>query len=146
MKNQLHLTRFLETSPHFFFYGQMKQLEQELREITLGKLPGQGLTFLETLLILAVYWGPASQVTPKNLSLLLHLSPSQVSQLLGQLEKKDLIQRKNSLRDARIKEVTLKRKGKGLVTLLVNHFEKIQQKWEKGGRESDLTVLRLYCQ
>ncbi len=89
------------------------------------------LSFLEGLIVAAMFFEAASPVKPSELAEAFGTTRGNVSHCISSLETKGLLQRKIDPEDARAYQLTLKPLGKKCAVRVIGSFDKLQRMLEQ---------------
>lgn len=103
---------------HHFF----RELQKDLKE--------QGLNLNESLVLLALFFENSKQITPSELSQTLLIKKDQISHALNSLNKKELIEKGLSSKDARMTYLQITNEGKKKASQLVKIFDSSEAAFE----------------
>ena len=93
-------------------------------------LATDGLSFLEGLVLAAMFFEVPSPVKPSQLADTFGTTRGNVSHCISSLEAKGLLQRKIDPEDARAYQLTLKPHGKKCALRVISAFDKLQKEFE----------------
>jgi DNA-binding MarR family transcriptional regulator len=124
----MRIDAFLDESPMF----AISRAARHFDALAAQMLRGDGLSFLEGLLLAAVYFEAPRPVKPSQLAETFGTTRSNVSHCVSSLEAKGLLQRKIDSTDGRAYQLSLKPQGKKCALRVVSAFEKLQQGFERG--------------
>ena len=102
-------------------------------------LAGDGLGFLEGLVVAGIFFEAPRPVKPSQLAETFGTTRGNVSHCISSLEAKGLLQRKINPGDARAYQLTLKPEGKRCALRVIGAFDKLQKEFEQ---EVGKTALR----
>ncbi len=94
-------------------------------------LADDDLTFLEGLVLAALFFEAPHPVKPSQLSATFHTSRGNVSHCISSLEAKGFLQRRIDPEDARVFLLTLKPQGKRAALRVIAAFDALQRSFEK---------------
>ena len=111
-------------------------------------LQGDGLSFLEGLVLAAIFFEAPESVKPSQLAEAFATTRGNVSHCVSSLEAKGLLQRKVDPADARAFHLELKPMGKKCALRVIGAFDKLQREFEREVGKSALkgaleVILRL---
>jgi len=111
-------------------------------------LQGDGLSFLEGLVLAAIFFEAPESVKPSQLAEAFATTRGNVSHCVSSLEAKGLLQRKVDPEDARAFHLELKPMGKKCALRVIGAFDKLQREFEREVGKSALkgaleVILRL---
>jgi DNA-binding MarR family transcriptional regulator len=122
----MRISKYLALSPVFELNAAFElilgRVNRELKE--------DGLTFLQGLVLTALFFEQSDAVRPSELSRILSTSRSNMSHILSALEDKGWIKRNLNRQDAREFFISLKPEGKKKATTLIKYFNSLQEKFE----------------
>ena len=99
--------------------------------LTAQVLAGDGLSFLEGLVLAAMFFEAPLPVRPSELAETFGTTRGNVSHCVSSLEAKGLLQRKIDPEDARAYQLTLKPQGRRCAVRVIGAFDKLQAKFER---------------
>jgi DNA-binding MarR family transcriptional regulator len=123
----MRIDAFLEQSPMFAVNRAARRFES----LTAQVLSGDGLSFLEGLVLAAMFFEAPLPVKPSQLAETFGTTRGNVSHCVSSLEGKGLLQRRIDPEDARAYQLTLKPQGKRCAVRVIGAFDKLQSKFEK---------------
>ena len=123
----MRIDAFLEQSPMF----AVNRAARRFGSVTAQVLAGDGLGFLEGLILAAVFFESPRQLKPSQLAETLSTTRGNVSHCVSSLEGKGLLQRTIDPADARAYLLTLKPQGKRCAMRVIGAFDKLQKEFEK---------------
>ena len=123
----MRIDAFLEQSPMFAVNRAARRFES----VTAQVLAGDGMGFLEGLILAAVFFESPRQLKPSQLAETLGTTRGNVSHCVSSLEGKGLLQRTIDPEDARAYLLTLKPQGKRCAMRVIGAFDKLQKEFEK---------------
>ena len=123
----MRIQSFLEQSPPFQATRIARRIEASINRM-LGE---EGLTFLEALILAAVFFEKA-RVKPSQLALQLQTTRANISHSISSLEAKGLAQRKIDADDARAIQVVLLPAGRRRAARVVGILDRVQRGFEDG--------------
>ena len=94
-------------------------------------LAADELSFLEGLVLAAIFFEDARQTKPSQLAETFATTRGNISHSISSLEAKGLLQRKIDPDDARAYLLTLKPQGKKTAMRVIRAFDRLQQRFEK---------------
>jgi DNA-binding MarR family transcriptional regulator len=131
----MRIDAFLEESPMFAVNRAARRFESLSAQV----LAGDGLGFLEGLVVAGIFFEAPRPVKPSQLAETFGTTRGNVSHCISSLEAKGLLQRKIDPGDARAYQLTLKPEGKRCALRVIGAFDKLQKEFE---REVGKTALR----
>jgi DNA-binding MarR family transcriptional regulator len=131
----MRIDAFLAESPMFAVNRAARRFES----LTAQVLAGDGLGFLEGLVVAGIFFEAPRPVKPSQLAETFGTTRGNVSHCISSLEAKGLLQRKIDPGDARAYQLTLKPEGKRCALRVIGAFDKLQKAFE---REVGKTALR----
>jgi DNA-binding MarR family transcriptional regulator len=123
----MRIDAFLEQSPMF----AVNRAARRFDSLTAQVLAGDGLSFLEGLVLAAMFFEAPLPVKPSELAETFGTTRGNVSHCVSSLEAKGLLQRKIDPEDARAYQLTLKPQGKRCAVRVIGAFDKLQTKFER---------------
>jgi DNA-binding MarR family transcriptional regulator len=123
----MRIDAFLEQSPMF----AVNRAARRFDSLTAQVLAGDGLSFLEGLVLAAMFLEAPLPVKPSELAETFGTTRGNVSHCVSSLEAKGLLQRKIDPEDARAYQLTLKPQGKRCAVRVIGAFDKLQTKFER---------------
>lgn len=122
----MKIEQFLKSSPTFaaIFAAQFisKQISLKLKDYE--------LTYLQALVLVAIFFEPSQEARPLTLAKSLRMTKGNVSHSISHLQAVGLIQYDSLRNDKRGSVVRLNVRGKTLVTKLIKYFDEMQRKTE----------------
>jgi len=131
----MRIDAFLYESPMFAVNRAARRFES----LTTQVLADDGLSFLEGLVLAAMFFEAPRLVKPSQLAETFATTRGNVSHCVSSLEAKGLLQRKIDPDDARAYLLTLKPQGKKCAMRVIGTFDKLQNIFEE---EVGKTALR----
>jgi len=131
----MRIDAFLAESPMFAVNRAARRFES----LTAQVLAGDGLGFLEGLVVAGIFFEAPRPVKPSQLAETFATTRGNVSHCISSLEAKGLLQRKIDPGDARAYQLTLKPEGKRCALRVIGAFDKLQKQFEQ---EVGKTALR----
>src|SRR5580693_4991254 len=122
----MRIDAFLHESPMFAVNRAARQFESLAAKV----LAPDGLSFLEGLVLAALFFEAPKMVKPSQLADTFGTTRGNVSHCISSLEAKGLLQRKIDLEDARAYQLTLKTQGKKCALRVIAAFDKLQKEFE----------------
>jgi DNA-binding MarR family transcriptional regulator len=123
----MRIDTFLEQSPMF----AVNRAARRFDSLTAQVLAGDGLSFLEGLVLAAMFFEAPLPVRPSELAETFGTTRGNVSHCVSSLEAKGLLQRKIDPEDARAYQLTLKPQGRRCAVRVIGAFDKLQTKFER---------------
>ena len=123
----MRIDAFLEQSPMF----AVNRAARRFDSLTAQVLAGDGLSFLEGLVLAAMFFEAPLPVRPSELAETFGTTRCNVSHCVSSLEAKGLLQRKIDPEDARAYQLTLKPQGRRCAVRVIGAFDKLQAKFER---------------
>lgn len=130
----MRIEAFLQESPMFAVTRAARRFES----LTARVLAADELTFLEGLVLAALFFEASRLVKPSHLAETFGATRGNVSHCVSSLEAKGLLQRKIDPEDARSYLLSLKPQGKKCALRVIGAFDKLQREFE---REAGKTAL-----
>jgi DNA-binding MarR family transcriptional regulator len=130
----MRIDAFLHESPMFAVNRAARRFESLTGQV----LAADNLSFLEGLVLAAMFFEAPQQVKPSQLAETFGTTRGNVSHCVSSLEAKGLLQRKIDPEDARAYLLTLKPQGKRCALRVIAAFDKLQKEFEQ---EISKTVL-----
>jgi len=131
----MRIDAFLAESPMFAVNRAARRFES----LTAQVLAGDGLGFLEGLVVAGIFFEAPRPVKPSQLAETFATTRGNVSHCISSLEAKGLLQRKIDPGDARAYQLTLKPEGRRCALRVIGAFDKLQKEFEQ---EVGKTALR----
>ena len=123
----MRIDAFLEQSPMF----AVNRAARRFDSLTAQVLAGDGLSFLEGLVLAAMFFEAPLPVRPSELAETFGTTRGNVSHCVSSLEAKGLLHRKIDPEDARAYQLTLKPQGRRCAVRVIGAFDKLQAKFER---------------
>jgi DNA-binding MarR family transcriptional regulator len=123
----MRIDAFLEQSPMF----AVNRAARRFDSLTAQVLAGDGLSFLEGLVLAAMFFEAPLPVRPSELAETFGTTRGNVSHCVSSLEAKGLLQRTIDPEDARAYQLTLKPQGRRCAVRVIGAFDKLQAKFER---------------
>lgn len=123
----MRIDAFLHESPMFAVNRAARRFESLATQL----LAADSLSFLEGLVLAAMFFEAPRQVKPSQLADTFGTTRGNVSHCVSSLEAKGLLQRKIDPDDARAYLLTLKPQGKRCALRVIAAFDKQQKEFEK---------------
>ena len=118
---------FLQESPMFAANRAARRFEA----LTAQVLGEDSLSFLEGLVLAAMFFEAPRAVKPSQLAETFGTTRGNVSHCVSSLEGRGLLQRKIDPEDARAYQLTLKPQGKRCALRVIGAFDKLQKEFEE---------------
>jgi DNA-binding MarR family transcriptional regulator len=131
----MRIDAFLHESPMFAVNRAARRFESLAAKV----LAADGLSFLEGLVLAALFFEAPRLVKPSQLADTFGTTRGNVSHCISSLEAKGLLQRKIDPGDARAYHLSLKPQGKKCALRVISAFDRLQKEFED---EVGKTVLR----
>jgi DNA-binding MarR family transcriptional regulator len=131
----MRIDAFLHESPMFAVNRAARRFESLAAKV----LAPDGLSFLEGLVLAALFFEAPRLVKPSQLADTFGTTRGNVSHCISSLEAKGLLQRKIDPGDARAYHLSLKPQGKKCALRVISAFDTLQKEFED---EVGKTVLR----
>ena len=122
----MRIDAFLQQSPMFAVNRAARRFES----LTTQVLAADELSFLEGLVLAAMFFEAPRLVKPSQLAETFGTTRGNVSHCVSSLEAKGLLQRKIDPDDARAYLLTLKPQGKKCAMRVIGAFDKLQHEFE----------------
>lgn len=122
----MRIDAFLNESPMFAVSRAARRFEALARRA----LAGDDLSFLEGLMLAALFFEAPKMVKPSQLAETFGTTRGNVSHCVSSLEAKGLLQRKIDPADARAFLLALKPQGKRAALRVIAAFDKLQKEFE----------------
>ncbi len=113
---------------------QMYRLNNTVQATFSAELRKYGVNFIQSLVLLTIYFEGKNKVTPMSIVRELGLSKSSVSQSLSELEGRGKIKRRMDEKDARSLCLVLTAEGKSDASKIIGIYENLEKKLEKIGK------------
>jgi len=122
----MRINAFLRESPMFAVNRAARRFES----LTAQVLSADDLSFLEGLVLAALFFEAPRPVKPSHLAETFATTRGNVSHCVSSLEAKGLLQRKIDPDDARAYQLTLKPQGKKCALRVIGAFDRLQKEFE----------------
>jgi DNA-binding MarR family transcriptional regulator len=122
----MRINAFLRESPMFAVNCAARRFES----LTAQVLSADDLSFLEGLVLAALFFEAPRPVKPSHLAETFATTRGNVSHCVSSLEAKGLLQRKIDPEDARAYQLTLKPQGKKCALRVIGAFDRLQKEFE----------------
>jgi DNA-binding MarR family transcriptional regulator len=113
---------------------QMYRLNNTVQANFASELKKYEINFMQSLILLTIYFEGKNKVTPMSIVRELGLSKSSVSQSLSELESRGKIKRRMDEKDARSLCLILTADGKSDASKIIGIYENLEKKLEKMGK------------
>ena len=123
----MRIDAFLSQSPMF----AINRAARRFNSLASEALSADGLTFLEGLVLTAIFFEAPAPIKPSELAETFGMTRGNVSHCVSSLEAKGLLQRKIDPADARAYQLALKPAGKKCALHVIAAFDKLQKEFEK---------------
>jgi DNA-binding MarR family transcriptional regulator len=123
----MRIDAFLQQSPMFAVNRAARRFES----LTARVLAGDGLGFLEGLILAAMFFEAPQLIKPSQLAETFGTTRGNVSHSVSSLEGKGLLQRRIDPEDARAYLLMLKPQGKRCAMRVIGAFDKLQNEFEE---------------
>lgn len=123
----MRIEAFLRESPLFAVTSTARRFEA----LTGRMLEEDELSFLEALVVAAIFFEAPNPVRPSSLAETFGTTRGNVSHCLSSLEAKGLVQRKIDPEDARAFRLTLKQPGRKAAVRVIGAFDRLQRVFEQ---------------
>jgi DNA-binding MarR family transcriptional regulator len=123
----MRIEAFLKESPLFAVTSAARRLEG----LTAQVLEGDNLSFLEALVLAALFFEAPQPVRPSSLAETFGTTRSHVSHCVSSLEAKGLLRRNIDPDDGRAYRLTLKPQGKRTAVRVIGAFDRLQRAFER---------------
>jgi len=131
----MRIDAFLQESPMF----AVNRAARNFDALTAEVLADDKLSFLEGLVLAALFFQAPAPVKPSQLAETFATSRGNVSHCISSLEAKGLLQRRIDPEDARVTLLSLRPPGKRCAVRVIGAFDKLQSRFEQ---EIGKTALR----
>jgi DNA-binding MarR family transcriptional regulator len=122
----MRINAFLRESPMFAVNRAARRFES----LTAQVLSADDLSFLEGLVLAALFFEAPRPVKPSHLAEAFATTRGNVSHCVSSLEAKGLLQRKIDPEDARAYQLNLKPQGKKCALRVIGAFDRLQKEFE----------------
>jgi DNA-binding MarR family transcriptional regulator len=123
----MKIEKFLRESPLFAITKAARVLEANLNRA----LRDEQVSFLQGLVLAAIFFEDAASATPSQLAESFSISRSNVSHCLSLLEALGLVKRQVDLEDARVLRISIRPDGKRRALRLIRAFDALQNRLEQ---------------
>jgi DNA-binding MarR family transcriptional regulator len=131
----MRIDAFLTESPMFAINRAARRFES----LTTQVLAADRLSFLEGLVLAAMFFEAPRLVKPSQLADTFGTTRGNVSHCISSLEAKGFLRRKIDPADARAYQLTLKPQGKKCALHVISAFDKLQKEFEEEVGKTTLT-------
>jgi DNA-binding MarR family transcriptional regulator len=133
----MRIDAFLRESPMFAVNRAARRFESLISRV----FAADGLGFLETLILAALFFEAPRQVKPSRLAETFATTRGNLSHCVSSLEAKGLLQRKIDPQDARAYLLTLKPQGRRCALRVIATLDRLQMEFESEIGKSALADL-----
>ncbi|GGG70674.1 MarR family winged helix-turn-helix transcriptional regulator [Edaphobacter dinghuensis] len=133
----MRIESFLKQSPVFQISRAARRLDSLLTRI----LRNEEMTFLEALVLAAIFFEKKRGIKPSELAETFHTTRGNVSHCISSLEAKGLIRRRMDPEDARAFQLTLQPAGRKRAARVVGILDKMQSQFEAISRPHDFEAM-----
>lgn len=130
----MRIDAFLEQSPIFAVNRAARRFES----MTTQLLARDGLSFLEGMILAAIFFEAPQPIKPSQLAVTLGTTRGNVSHCVSSLESKGLLARSIDPADARAYFLALKPAGKRAAVRVIAAFDQMQTRCEQAGGKAAL--------
>jgi DNA-binding MarR family transcriptional regulator len=123
----MRIEAFLRESPLF----AVTTLARRFEALTASVLADDKLSFLEALILAAIFFEAPRPVRPSSLADTFGTTRGNISHCVSSLEARDLLQRRIDPQDARAYCLTLKPQGRKAALRVIGAFDKLQRIFER---------------
>jgi len=123
----MRIRGFLEESPLFAITKAGRVLEAALNRA----LRGEELTFLQALVLVAIFFEDPAVVSPSQLADSFSTTRGNMSHCLSSLEARGLVRRQVDREDARVFRISIRPEGKQRAMRLIRTFDGLQKRLER---------------
>jgi DNA-binding MarR family transcriptional regulator len=123
----MRIATFLDQSPMF----AVNRAARRFDALAARTLEADGLSFLEGLVLAAVFFEAPRAIKPSQLAETFGTTRGNVSHCVSSLEAKGLLSRKIDPDDARAYQLLLRPSGKRAALRVISAFEKLQREFER---------------
>jgi len=134
----MRIDAFLDQSPVFAVNRAARRFESMTSQL----LAADSLSFLEGLILAAVFFESPQQIKPSQLAQTLGTTRGNVSHCVSSLEGKGLMQRSIDPMDARAYLLALKPAGKRCALRVIAAFDHLQKRCEQTGGKTALSDMQ----
>lgn len=122
----MRIESFLKQSPVFQISRSARRLDGLLNQI----LSNEGVTFLEALVLAAIFFEKKRGIKPSELAETFQTTRGNVSHCISSLEAKGLVRRRVDPEDARALQLTLQPAGRKRAARVVGILDQVQNRYE----------------
>lgn len=133
----MRIDAFLRESPMF----AVSKAKQSFEALSTRVLAADGLSFLEGLVLAALFFEAPRPVKPSHLSAAFSTSRGNISHCVSGLEAKGLLLRRIDPEDARAYQLTLKPHGRRTALRVIGAFDALQKSFEKQVGKASLRAM-----
>lgn len=133
----MRIESFLKQSPVFQISRAARRLESLLTRI----LREEEVTFLEALVLAAIFFEKKGNIKPSELAETFHTTRGNVSHCISSLEAKGLVRRRMDPEDARAFQLSLQPAGRKRAARVVGILDRMQGQFEKMSRPVDFEAM-----
>lgn len=133
----MRIESFLNQSPVFQISRAARRLDSLLTRI----LRDEEVTFLEALVLAAIFFEKKRGIKPSELAETFHTTRGNVSHCISSLEAKGLVRRRMDPEDARAFQLTLQPAGRKRAARVVGILDRMQSQFEKVSRTTDFEAM-----
>ena len=133
----MRIDAFLHQSPMFAVNRAARRFES----LTARVLAADSLSFLEGLVLAAMFFEAPRLVKPSQLAETFGTTRGNVSHCISSLEAKELLQRRIDPEDARAYLLTLKPQGRKCALRAIGAFDKLQKEFEEAVGKTALSEM-----
>lgn len=130
----MRIDTFLDQSPVFAVNRAARRFES----MTAQLLASDALSFLEGLILAAIFFESPRQIKPSQLAATLGTTRGNISHCVSSLEAKGLLQRSIDPDDARAYLLALRPAGKRCAMRVIAAFDRLQKQCEQAGGKAAL--------
>ena len=123
----MKIETFLKSSPSFAVIFASQFITKQMTAVFKEK----NLTYLQAMVLVAVFFEKSHEARPQGLAGVLHTSKGNISHCLTHLQNERLVQFDKLPSDKRGAIVRLTAKGKSVVAMLIKYFDEYQRLTEK---------------
>jgi len=134
----MRIDAFLEQSPVFAVNRAARRFES----MTTQLLARDGLSFLEGMILAAIFFEAPQPIKPSQLAVTLGTTRGNVSHCVSSLESKGLLQRSIDSEDARAYLLALKPAGRRCAVRVISAFDAMQTRCEQAGGKAALAEMQ----
>jgi DNA-binding MarR family transcriptional regulator len=123
----MRIQAFLEHSPVFAVRRAAQRLEADLARI----LHASGVSFLEALVLVSIFFEEPRAIKPSDLAMTLLTTRGNVSHCISALETRGLLRRRIDPADARALNLFLRPAGRSTAMRVIRTLDRLQRDFEK---------------